>query len=106
MNSIIKGILLLVGAYLVTLVMAGFTIFFTIYTLESPQSCSDIGRALVTLWVVIAVEFLASLIMVAIVAWKIIEGAARRWVIVIVHGLLLIVNYIILAFGLMVALNC
>ena len=105
MTTETKGILLIVGGYIATMAAAAFTTF-AIMILTKPHSCSDFGRALVTLWGTLAALFLASVAVVRVVAWKIVAGATGRWAILIVYGALLLVSYVAIAFGLMVAFNC
>jgi hypothetical protein len=87
--------------------MAIFIALLTIMVLMmEPHSCSTMSQALVALWVTIAVVFLASAAVVGVGAWKIVEGIAGRLTIVVVYGVVMLVSYVVIAFGLMVAFNC
>jgi hypothetical protein len=101
-----KGLLLVVGAYFVTIIIAIIIIVLAIMLLSGSNSCSTMGRAMVTLWITIAVVFLVSVLVVRGVAWKITPKTPARWTMVIVHGLALLVSYVLITFGLLIAFNC
>jgi hypothetical protein len=106
-NAGAKGVLLVVGAYVATIgVAACITSLAFITILMEPPSCSAIGQALLVLWGTIAALFLASVAVVGVVAWKIVVGVAGRLAIMAVYGVLMLVSYVVIAFGLMVAFNC
>jgi hypothetical protein len=102
----LKATLLVVGAYVATLGIAICIISFTIMSLADTHSCSAMGRAMVTLWIAIAVEFLASVAVVGVIAWKVIPSLAGRLATVVSHAVALTASYLFLAFGLLVAFNC
>ena len=106
MKTAFKGILLAVGAYVVTIAAAAFIILLTIITLTEPYNCSTMNRAVVILWVVVAVLFVASVAVVGIVARKIIPSGAGRLAVVVIHGMVMLASYVVLAFGLLVAFEC
>ncbi len=107
MNTGAKGILLVVGAYVVTMGVAIFIALLAIMILMmEPHSCSTMSQTLVALWVTIAAVFLASAAVVGVVAYKIVAGIAGRLAIVAVYGVVMLTSYVIIAFGLMVAFNC
>ena len=64
------------------------------------------SQALVTLWITIAVVFIASVIVVGVVARRVIPSFSGRLVIVVAHGVAMLASYVVIAFGLMVAFNC
>ena len=64
------------------------------------------SQALVVMWIIIAVVFLISVIVVGVVAQKIDPGFAVRFAIVTLFGIALLVSYIVIAFGLLVLFNC
>jgi hypothetical protein len=64
------------------------------------------NRAVVILWVVIAVLFLASVAVVRIVARRIIPSSAGGLAVVVIHGMVMLASYVVLAFGLLVAFEC
>ena len=105
MRTVIKGTLLVVGTYVITM---GMTVFaaFVIMLLINPHDCSGYGRALGVLWGMLAVMFLASVAVVGVVVWKVIPGIVRRLVIVATHGVVTLATFVIIAFGLMVIFNC
>ena len=105
MNTVAKGVLLVVGAYVVTIGVAAFTSI-AIMILMEPHSCNAMSRALLVLWGTIAAVFLASVAVVGVVAWKIVAGVAGRLAIVAAYGLAMLASYVVIAFGLMVAFNC
>ena len=107
MNTSAKGILLVVGAYVVTIGLAIVIVTLAIGILMmEPHGCSAMGRAMLMLWAVIAVLFVTSVVVVGVVARKFIAGAAGRYVVMGALGMALLASYIIIAFGLMVAFNC
>ena len=101
-----KGVLLVVGAYFATIWAAILIIALALIILMGVSSCSTMGRALVVLWITIALLFLASLILVKGLAWKITPSTAGRLAILAAQGLSLLVSYVIIAFVLLVAFNC
>ena len=101
-----KGLLLVIGAYFVTIIIAIVIIVFAIMLLTGSNSCSTMGRAMVALLITIAVVFLVSVLVVRGVAWKITPSTPARWTIVVAHGLALLVSYFVIAFGLLIAFNC
>ena len=106
MDAPAKGVLLVVGSYIVSIGVACCIISFAIMTLMETHSCSTMGRALVTLWIIIAVVFLTSGVVVGVVGRKIIPSSAGRLAILIGHGAALLASYVVIAFGLLVAFNC
>ena len=106
MNNNDKGLLLVIGAYIVTVTAAIFIAALAILIFIEPHSCSTMIQALLALWGTIAAVFLASIALVRVFIWKVIPGAAGRAAVVIVYGLVLLVSYIFIAFGLMVLFNC
>jgi hypothetical protein len=105
-NAFIKGVLLVIGGYIITIWTAVFIISIAIMLLLNTSNCSVMGRALVVLWITIAGLFLASVIMVRFLARKIIPPMTGRWIIPTVHGMVLFSSYVVIAFVLMVAFNC
>lgn len=106
MNKGVKGILLVVGASVVTLGVTVLIIVLAIMILLEPHSCSAMSRALLVLWGTIALVILTSVIVVGVAAWKIIPDTTGRVAIVAVYGLAMLASYVFIAFGLMVAFNC
>ena len=107
MNSGAKGVLLAIGAYVVTMGVAFFiAVLAIIILMMGSPSCSTMGQVLVVLWVIIAAVFLASAAVVGVVAWKIVAGIAGRLAIVAVYGVVMLASYVVIAFGLMVVFNC
>jgi hypothetical protein len=106
MSSGKKAARLIVGAYAVTMGMAVLVVTLAIMILVEPHSCSAMTRALLGLWTTIAVLFLASILVVGVVAWKFIPSVQQRWAIVVVYGMMMLASYVFVAFGLLVAFNC
>lgn len=106
MSSGRKAARLAVGAYAVTMGMAVLVVTLAIMILSEPHSCSAMSRALLVLWTAIAALFLASTLVVGVVAWRVIPSVQQRWAIVIVYGMMLLASYVLIAFGLLVAFNC
>jgi hypothetical protein len=102
----IKGVLLIVSAYVVTLVATIIIIAVFITFLIDASNCYAMGPSLLALWGTTAVVFLASSIVVGVVAWKIIPSTAGRVVTVAVYGVSALVTYIVIAFVILVAFNC
>jgi hypothetical protein len=105
MKAVIKGALLVVGGYMITMGVTVVASFVTMLLID-PHDCSGYGRAIGGLWGMLAVMFLASVAVVGVVAWKIIPGVVGRLVIVATHGAATLASYVIIAFGLMVIFNC
>jgi len=106
MNTVAKGGLLVVGTYIVTLVAVILIIAISIMFLVDTHNCYAMGPSLLALWGTIAAVFFISGIVVGIVAWKIIPNTAGRLVTVAVYGVAMLVTYIGIAFGILVAFNC
>ena len=106
LNPVARGVLLVVGAYFITIWLAIFIISIAFMILMDTSSCSTMGRALVTLWIAIAMLFLASIVVVTALARKITLNFPGRLAIVGTHSFVLLMSYIIIAFGLLVAFNC
>jgi hypothetical protein len=106
MDARVKGVLLVVGAYIVTIGIAICIISFAIMSLADTHSCSVMGRAMVTLWITIAVEFLASIAVSGVITWRIIPSSAGRLAVVAAQSVALTASYLFIAFGLLVAFNC
>jgi hypothetical protein len=87
------------------MVVVAFITLLVIFLMD-PSNCGAVSRALSLLGGTIAVVFLASVVVVGVVAWKIIPGIAGRLAIVVAYGVLLLASYVVMACGLMVAFNC
>ena len=101
-----KGVFLVIGAYIVTLVAAiSIIVLITMFLIDT-TNCYALGPSLVALWCTTAAVFLVSVIVVGAVAWKIIPGTAGRLLTVAIYGVAMLVTYVIIAFGILVAFNC
>ena len=100
-----KAIVLVIGAYGITLIVAALAALI-LMTLMAPRGCGDLSQALLVLLGTIAALFLASGVAVGVAAWKIVPGTAGRFAILAVYGITLLASYVVIAFGLMVAFNC
>ena len=106
MNAGIKGVLLVIGAYIVTFGAAICNIALAVAAFIDTTNCGAVSRAMPVLWGTVALVFLVSVIVVGAVAWKIFPGTAGRLVTVAVYGMSMLVTYVGIAFGLLVAFNC
>jgi hypothetical protein len=106
MNAGAKGIILVIGAYFVTLAVTIFIILLAILILLDPNSCSAMGRALLVVGGTIAVVFITSIVVVRVVAWKVIPGKVGRLAIMAVYVVAMLASYVVIAFGLLVLFNC
>jgi len=106
MNAPARGVLLVVGACMVTACLACSIITFASMVFIDTTKCGAVSRALPVLWITIAVVFLASVVVVGVKARKIIPGVAGRRAIVAVYGVVMLASFVVIAFGLLVAFNC
>ena len=108
MNTDAKGVLLVAGTYIVTIGIAILVVALAIMILMmGSYNCSDMGRALIVLWLLLAALFLASVVVVGVVAWRSIASTVGRWATVIVaYGIVMLASFVVFAFGLMVLFNC
>jgi hypothetical protein len=105
MNTGVKGILLVVGAYAVTLVVCACTTL-TTTAFTDTTNCGAVSRALGVMFVTMGALFLASVAIVGIVARKMVGHVAGCLAIVILYAVVMVASYVVVAFGLMVAFNC
>ena len=108
MSTVFKGMLLVVGSYVLMVAVAALIIALAIMILavEGSYNCSVMNRAVVALWVMIAMLSLASVAVVRTVTRKITPSVAGRWAVVVVYSVVVLASYVVIAFGLMVAFNC
>jgi len=107
MNTDAKGILLVAGAYIVTIGMAVLIAALAITILYiGSHNCSDMGQALIVLWLLLAALFLASIVAVGVMVRRFIASVAGRWATLIAYGVVMLVSYVVFAFGLLVLFNC
>ena len=106
MHPGVKGVLLVIGAYIVTFGVTICIIALAAATFIDTTNCGAVSRALPALWGTVAVVFLVSVIVVGILAWKIIPSLAGRLVVMAVYGVAMLVGYVGIALGLLVAFNC
>jgi hypothetical protein len=99
-------VLLVIGAYIFTVVAAIFIVVISTTFLINASNCCALGPSLVALWRTTAEVFIASGIVVKIVAWKITTDTAGRLVTVVIYGVVMPVTYAILAFRILLAFNC
>ena len=100
-----KAIGLGIGTYIAALIVAALAVLI-LMTVMDPRGCSDLSQALLVLLGTIAALFLASGVAVGVAAWKVVPGKAGRFALLAAYGVALLASYIVIAFGLMVALNC
>ena len=106
MNTGDRGLRLVAGGCVVTMVVTVLIIALAIIIFIDTTSCGAVSRALPVLWGTIAVVFIASGIVVRNKAWKIISDKSGRLTVMAVYGVVLLASYIFIAFVLMVAFNC
>jgi len=106
MNNGAKGIRNVGCTCVVTMGVTVLIIVLSIMVFIDTTNCGAISRALPVLWGVIAVLFIASVVVVRNIVWKVIPDAGGRLAVVIVYGLAMLASYVFIGFGLMVVLNC
>ena len=108
MNPNAKMLTLIVGGYVITIGLAIAIIVIAIMILYGSDitNCSTLSMAMVGLWIILGGLFLTSLGLVEAFAWKTYPGCGARLAVLAAYGLTLLVSYIVLAFGLMIAFNC
>lgn len=106
MSAGVRGVLLIIVTYLVTIGIAICNILFAITFLIDTHRCSTLGQAMVMLWIATAILFFISVVVVGVVGRKIIPRRDGCLAAVVVHVIALLVSYIVIAFGLLVAFNC
>lgn len=100
-----KAIVLAIGAYIITLLVTALAALF-VMTVMAPRGCGDLSRALLVMWLVIAAIFVASGVAVGVGAWQLAPDQVGRVILVTLYGVVLLASYSVVAFGLMLALNC
>lgn len=106
MDAPTKGVLLFVGAFIITIGLACCIITFAIMLLMDTTSCSTMARALAVLLITIAVVFITSVVVAGIVARKITQSTPGCVALLVAHGAALLASYLVIGFGLLVAFNC
>ena len=106
MDPRLWGVLLVIGAYVVTIGIIICIISFAIMSLSETHSCSVMTRALATLLITMAVVFLISIAVVGVVARKVFPNRIGCLATVGAYGLAMLASFIFFAFGMMVAFNC
>ena len=103
-----KGVLLVIGAYFVSIGVTACIITLAIMSLLmlNGGDCTVVGHIILIQLIVIAVVFLVSIVVVRTVAWKIIPSVAGRYVVLGVYVLFILASYAFIAFGIMVIFNC
>jgi hypothetical protein len=108
MNPNAKMLTLMVGGYVFTIVLAIAIIIIAIMILYGAgiRNCNTLSTAMVGLWIILGGVFIASLGLIEAFAWKTYPGCGARLAVLVAYGLALMVSYVVLAFGLMIAFNC
>ena len=106
MKPTARAVLLTAAVYAFTMCVSALIISLTIMILLEPHSCSAVSRALLILWGTTAALFLASVLVAAALVWRTVQEKASRLTIAAVYGTLMLVSYVLIAFGLMVLFNC
>ncbi|MBN2384407.1 hypothetical protein JXQ70_16135 [bacterium] len=100
-----KTILLLAGAYVLTLVLA-LTASGIVMIVLDPQNCHEYSQTLLILWLTIAAVFCFSLAAFGLISGRLRLEKTGRIIACGTYALLLLISYIFLALTLMLALNC
>ena len=100
-----KAIVLAIGAYIITLIGAALAALI-VMAVMNPRGCGDLSQALLVLWGTIAALFLASGVAVGAGVRRLMPGTGGRVVLLAAYAGALLASYVVIAFGLMVALNC
>ena len=106
MNPHDKSILLFVGTFFITIGVAVCIIVFSIIILADTTNCSDITNALAALLITIAVLFLASIVGVGYASRKFFTSRPGHLAAVIGYGVVILMSYFCVGFGLLVLFNC
>lgn len=108
MNPNAKMLTLMVGGYVVTIALAIAIIVSAIIILYGAEvsNCSTMSKALVALWIMLGALFLSSVALIEVAAWKTYPSCGGRLAVLAAYGIVLLVSYVVLAFGLMVVFNC
>ena len=108
MNPNAKMLTLMVGGYVITIALAIAIIVSAIIILYGAEvsNCGTMNKALVALWIVLGALFLSSVALIEVAAWKTYPGCGGRLAVLAAYGIVLLVSYVVLAFGLMILFNC
>ena len=106
MNAPARGVLLVVGACMVTVCLACSIITFASMVFIDTTKCGAVSRAMPVLLIMTAVVLLASVVVVGVKARKIISDVAGCLAVVAVYAVVMLASFVIIAFGLLVAFNC
>lgn len=101
----LKATLLALGAYVLTMIAA---LLLTVILLAelSPRGCGAVSQLLLVLWGTVAVLFVLSAVAVGVATWKLLPGRAGSIAILVTYSIVLLASYLVIAFGMMIALNC
>ncbi len=105
MKAAAKALLLAIGAYVGTVAFGGVAAGVAL-AFMSPRGCASYGRALVVVWVVVAIAFLLGLLTTGLASLWMKLSAAARLGLVGALGAALLATYVVVALGLTVAFNC
>lgn len=100
-----KAILSAIGAYVLTLIVAILLAVVLLAEL-SPRGCGAVSQTLRLLWGTVAALFLTSAIAMGVTMWKMTPRGVGRVVLLMAYSIALLASYLVIAFGLMIALNC
>jgi hypothetical protein len=108
MNPNAKILTLIVGGFVITIGLAIAIIIIAIIILVGAEvsNCSTMNTALVTLWIILGALFLSSVALIELAAWKIYPGCGGRLAVLAAYGIVSLVSYVVLGFGLMILFNC
>jgi len=106
MSNGVKGLGLIFGGYVVTIIATILIIALTIIIFIDTTKCSVVTRAIAVLWGTIAVVFIASFVIVGKAARKVILDDTKRRIAMVLYGVFMLPTYVVIAFVIMVIFNC
>jgi hypothetical protein len=105
LNTTVRAVLLLMGAYALAFVMVAVVSGLVMLTM-SPHACKEYSDTLGVLWATIGGAMCVCWVVVAFLAWRYLEGLLARGVVLTLYAVALLTMYVVIAFGLMLAFNC
>lgn len=104
--NVAKGVLLVVGSYVVAMAAAVILILLTVAAVSGQHNCHAMGQALLGLWAMLVVLLVLSMVVVWRISGRVAITGRGRATVVAALGVLLLPTFAVMAFGLMIAFNC
>ena len=101
-----KGAVLVLGGCFTTVAAVIFLLVITSVLFIDTTNCGSVSRGLPVLWGLTALVFFISVIVVRLIAWRILGSNTGRWVSVVIYAVLMLVNFVFIAFAILVLFNC